>query len=169
MKSIGSASGGNLQDSKGITFLIKPKPKVARWVFAAVVALGLLSSSCSENTEKLTSLDGKSYRGEAASKRIMGALMSGYYVAKFERDASGNLKCKLSLHLHDSTEGWGKPSTETVQVSWEDRNPEYACIAKGSDLFNELGVAPDKITKESAPQELSLTDTDFNEITLRRQ
>lgn len=148
---------------------VKPKPKVARWIFAAVVALGLLSSSCSENTEKLTSLDGKSYRGEAAGKRIMGALMSGYYVAKFERAANGNLQCKVTLHLHDSTEGWGNPSTETVPVSWEDRNANYACVAKGSDLFNELGVAPDKISKESAPQEMSLTDTDFNEIKLGRQ
>jgi hypothetical protein len=58
---------------------------------------------------------------------------------------------------------------ETVPVNWEDRNPDYACIAKGSNSFDELGVAPDKITKESAPSEITLFDNDSNDITLRRR
>jgi|GEM_PF-5006954 len=132
---------------------------------AALICL-LLLSGCSDNNQKLASLEGKSYRGDAPSKYVMGVQMYGYYVAKFQRDAEGHLQCALTCRLHDGNAGWGSPKTDTVAMRWENRNPDYACIAKGRGWGWELGLAPAAITKDSAPSKVSFTDQDLTSITL---
>ena len=141
---------------------------LCKWSAAMLICL-LLLSACSGNNQKLSSLEGKSYRGDAPSKYVMGVQMYGYYVAKFQRDADGHLQCALTCRLHDGNAGWGSPDTDTVGVRWEDRNADYACIAKGSKWGWELGLAPAGITKDSAPGTVSFTDQDMTIITLTRQ
>ena len=75
---------------------------------------GSLSFNKNQNAELVKLLG--TYEGQAHAQRIMGAMMTGAWTATFFQDDGGALKCKCSLRLHDSENGWGNPSTATADV-----------------------------------------------------
>ena len=92
---------------------------------ALVVSIAILVSGCG-NSDGSLSLDNQqtaklvnrlgTYEGRAHSERIMGAMMTGTWTAKFFEDEKGRLKCKCSLQLYDSEYGPGDKSVAVANV-----------------------------------------------------
>jgi hypothetical protein len=110
------------------------------------------------------------YEGNAHPKRIMGAMMTGVWTVTFLQDDSGVLKCRTSLRLHDSQNGWGSPRTETVGVRiWNGAGKgEYDLQADGQETQWMVPMKGVFATSGQPVNSLSLFDMDSYEITLKR-
>ena len=159
------------------------KPVVWICVVMAVVLFGLLNGCGNSDgsvtldksqTAALVELLG-TYEGDAHPRRIMGAMMTGTWTVKFLRDDNGALKCKASLRLHDSENGWGNPSTATADVRLYKGSAtgEYSIRVEGA--FSESaphwtvdidGVA---LASSRAVDTITLFDMDSYELTLHRK
>ena len=134
---------------------------------------GSVSLDKSQKVELLKLLG--SYQGEAHAERIMGAMMTGVWKATFVQDESGALKCRCTLRLHDSENGWGSPSTGTATVKLYKGAADglYDLKADGSFSESEPGwfVCVDGISLASgqAVNEIRLFDMSSYEIKLQRE
>jgi len=150
----------------------------------AVLLSGLLSG-CDSNSDGSVTLNRDqtadlvkmlgTHEGDAHPRRIMGAMMTGTWTVAFILDDSGALKCKTSLRLHDSENGWGNPSTATADVRLYkgSATDEYSIRVEGAFSESEPhwtvdidGVA---LASGRAVDTLTLFDMDSYELTLHRK
>jgi len=153
-------------------------------LMAMAVLLSVLLNGCGNSdgslsfnknkTAELVKLLG-TYEGQAHAQKIMGAMMTGVWTATFFQDDDGALKCKSTLRLHDSENGWGNPTTATADVkifkgaadglydlkaeaSFSDSEPNWLVTIDGVSLTagNPVGT-------------VNLGDMDGNQITLTRK
>ena len=151
---------------------------------AMTVLLSVLLTSCGNSdgslsfnkvqTAELVKLLG-TYEGQAHARKVMGATMTGVWTATFFQDDNGDLKCKCTLRLHDSENGWGNPTAATADVK----------IYKGAsdglyDLKSEAGFSDSEphrlvtidnvsLTASNPVEAVVLGDMDAYEITLTRK
>lgn len=130
-----------------------------------------LNKSQTAELEKLLG----TYEGDAHPQRIMGAMMTGTWTVTFLQDDSGVLKCKTSLRLHDSENGWGNPSTATANVRLYkgSTNGEYSIRVEGafSESEPDWTVDIDGVALASGRAVTTITLFDMNsyEITLSQK
>ena len=105
----------------------------------------------------------------------MGAIITGEWTAKFFQDDNGDLKCKCTLRLHDSENGWGSPTSATADVKIykgaSDRLYDLKAEAGFSDTEPHWLVMVDNVSLASGspvPQ-IKVFDMDAYEINLKRQ
>ena len=115
------------------------------------------------------------YEGPAHAQRIMGAMMTGVWTATFFQDENGALKCKCTLKLHDSQNGWGTPTSATTDVKI------YKGVANGLyDLRCEAGFSDTEphwtisvngisLTSGQSVSSFSLFDMSSYEVKLSRK
>ena len=115
------------------------------------------------------------YEGPAHAQRIMGAMMTGVWTATFFQDDDGALKCKCTLKLHDSQNGWGTPTSATTDVKI------YKGVANGLyDLRCEAGFSDTEphwsisvngisLTSGQSVSSFSLFDMSSYEVKLSRK
>lgn len=149
----------------------------------AVVLFGLLNGCGNSDgsvtldksqTAALVKLLG-TYEGPAHPRRIMGAMMTGAWTVTFLLDDNGALKCKTSLRLHDSENGWGNPSTATADVRLYKGSANGECSIRVEGAFSESephwtvdidGVA---LASGHPVDKITLFDMDSYEITLSQK
>lgn len=159
------------------------KPTV--WICAIIqVVLSALLSGCwnpdgtvtlnKHQTAELLTLLG-TYEGPAHAERIMGAMMTGSWTVTFLQEDSGALKCKCGLRLHDEQNGWGSPTTTTVDVKVlaGSGTGQYRLSAQGqfSDSEPAWSICIDGISLTSGHpiDTFSLFDNASYEIRLQRK
>lgn len=96
---------------------------------------GSLSLTKNQTAELVKSLG--TYEGPAHAKQIMGAMMSGVWTATFFQNDNGDLKCKCTLRLHDSENGWGNPTTATADVKVFKGSADGECSVRVEGAFSE--------------------------------
>lgn len=162
------------------------KMNFIKWItvfYALVVSIGVLVSGCG-NSDGSLSLDNQqtaklvnrlgTYEGRAHSERIMGALMTGTWTAKFFEDDKGRLKCKCSLQLYDSEYGRGDKSVAVADVKLFKGSADglYDLKAEASFSQNEpdwlIVVNGISLNSNSPIESISLFDMDAYQIKLSR-
>ena len=134
---------------------------------------GSLSFSKSQTAELVKLLG--TYEGQAHAQRIMGAMMTGVWTATFFQDDGGALKCKCTLRLHDSENGWGNPTTATADVKIfkgaADGLYDLKAEASFSDTEPNWLVTIDNVslTASNPVGTVTLGDMDGNQLTLTRK
>ena len=105
----------------------------------------------------------------------MGAMMTGTWTATFFQDASGALKCKCTLRLHDEENGWGSPSTATADVKLlaGSGNGDYNLRTDGQFSASEphwsVSIDGISLTTGHAISTLTLIDMASYEISLQQK
>ena len=134
---------------------------------------GSLSFSKSQTAELVKQLG--TYEGQAHAQRVMGAMMTGVWAATFFQDDDGALKCKSTLRLHDSENGWGNPTVATANVKIY-KGAAYGLYdlkaeASFSDSEPNWFVAVDGVSPTSGNSvgTITLFDMDSYQITLTRK
>jgi hypothetical protein len=134
---------------------------------------GTVALDKSQTTELVKLLG--TYEGPAHSERILGALMTGTWTVTFLQDDNRGLRCKASLQLHDSENGWGSPSTTTVAVKLfaGSGNGQYRLSTEGrfSDTEPPWRISIDRISPASGHsiETITLLDNASYEIRLQRK
>jgi hypothetical protein len=144
--------------------------KATRTISLLTLALGLAVGGCDEDKIAIDAARLGTYQGTPEARRIMGAEMTGIWTVSFSTNEAGDLYCKCTLKLHDSTEGWGRPTSETVklEVSRDKENAgKYRLRADGTNIFNSVGF--NGISPESGSvKEGFLFDKDDYEVVLKK-
>jgi len=134
---------------------------------------GSLSFNKSQTAELVKRLG--TYEGQAHTRQVMGATMTGVWTATFFQDDNGDLKCKCTLRLHDSENGWGNPTTATADVKI------YKGVSDGVyDLKAEAGFSDSEphwlatidnvsLTASNPVGTVTIFDMDAYQITLARK
>jgi len=132
-------------------------------LFAVMVA------GCEKPSSQLAVLDGVTYVGDAAPRKVMGVSMIGRYKLKFSKAADGQMKCSLTLTIHDGLRGWGQPEvTELKGLTFETSqglNHDEVVIIRADQC---TALAPGSIVSGQIPDSLTMFDENSYEIKLTK-
>ena len=126
-------------------------------------------AGCEKPASKLSVLDGVTYVGDAAPRKVMGVSMIGRYKLKFSKGADGEMKCSLALTIHDGLRGWGQPEvTELKGLTFETNqglNHDEVVIIRADKC---TALAPGSIVSGQVPDSLTMFNENSDEIKLTK-
>ena len=137
---------------------------------STVIKLFILSlliafiTGCDRPSAKLAVLDGVTYIGDAQPREVMGVPMFGRYKLKFSKGAEGQMKCSLTVMIHDGVHGWGQPEvTEIKNLLFEQGVEDRMLLHRDPEIS-----APGSIKSGQVPDSLTMFNENLDEIKLSK-
>lgn len=126
-------------------------------------------AGCEKPASKLSMLDGTTYQGDATPRQVMNVTMIGRYKLHFFKSNDGEMKCSLTLTIHDGLHGWGQPQvTQLKGLTFETEqglNKDEVVIVRADQC---IASAPASIATGQVPDSLILVDANSYEIKLHK-
>ena len=172
---------GKFRDKTGAS-IPNINPKMSWAVFIIILIIGIAGGSLENGSSSggvgrssgsgarsgtgaksgLAVLDGVTYVGDAASRKVMGVSMVGRYKLKFSKAADGKMKCSLTLTIHDGLRGWGQPEVMELKgltfETGQGLNHDEVVIIRAD---RGTVLAPGNIAAGQVPDSLTLDDVDL--------
>lgn len=131
---------------------------------AAIFAVVVFVTGCDKPSAKLAVLDGVTYIGDAQPRQVMGVTMFGRYKLKFSKDAEGQMKCSLTVTIHDGVHGWGQPEVTEIKNLLFEQGVEDRMLLHRDPEISALG----SIKSGQVPDSLTMFNENLDEIKMSK-